>query len=714
MAFAHVGNMGTALSTGNNQSSLVITTTATALVGSLVVVLVAVDNNQTTDGDSTAVSGVVDSAGNTYTRGKEFANGNGTNQTGADVSIWYKILTSQLTSGGTITASFTSATTADASAMTAKNFSVASGSTVAIEGTPGSLANDAASAGSLDVTTSNIACLRVRAIAAESSSTTALTPTAGGWAIFAQAVSGAGTSDTEMGIRGEWIINTATGAASAPTGGAGAVDHASAYVAFREVFTIQKAITTITQAQSASGVAAATGTRTLTGTPQVLGAALVANFSAGGGGPSVTQKVINILQGQSVSGVANAVLTLAAQTGAGLAQIVTVVGNYVVGGPATTQKVITVLQAQAVTLRRATQKTIALSHSIATYFTAEANHFYAITATGMGQSVRVLKSTGHRVTAALSQFVSKTIAVQKVIRVLQAQAVTLRRAMGKLVSLVMGQDVSGVAALNATGTTVTGNGQAQVITKTATFVSGGAAVTQKIITVSQSIYVYFTGEGNLLYEVTGPGQGQTIRLIKSIGHRVIAALGQAVTVVGNFVAGGSGPVVTQKVINVVQAQAITLRRSTMHIIAVAMGQAVTLTRATGKRITLTLGQTVSLLRATNKTIGLSQGGGASLLRQTNKILTIAQGQTVTMRRVVNKVIVAALNQAITIPRAISKIITLTQGQTVSRSSGRLSVINTGHGQLVTVSEVFVVFDPSAIVELHSLPFIMSTGQMSAR
>lgn len=237
MAFAHVGNLGTALSSANNQASLVLTTTATAAAGSLVVVLVAVDNNQTTDGDATQVASVADSAGNSYARGKEFANGQGTAQTGAEVAIFWKLLDTQLASGGTITATFTTASTADASAMTAKNFSVAVGSTVAVEGTPGGLANDAASAGSLNVTTANLACLRVRAIAAESNSTTALTPTAT-WAIFAQAVSGAGTSATEMGIRGEWLISTGTGAASAPTGGAGAVDHASAYVAFREILAL--------------------------------------------------------------------------------------------------------------------------------------------------------------------------------------------------------------------------------------------------------------------------------------------------------------------------------------------------------------------------------------------------------------------------------------------------------------------------------------------
>lgn len=235
MAIASIGTLGTALSTVANQATLVLTTSAAAEAGNFIVLAISVDNMQTTDGDSTAVSGVVDSTGgNVWKRAKGFANGQGTNQTGADISIWYCDVFVTIPSSGTITATFTNATLADASAMSAWEFSKGAGKFIGVEGTPGGLANDAASAGSLNVTTANISCLRFRAIAAESSSTTALTPT-GGWTIITQAVSGAGTSNTEMGVRGEFIISTATGAASAPTGGAGAVDHASAYVAFKEV-----------------------------------------------------------------------------------------------------------------------------------------------------------------------------------------------------------------------------------------------------------------------------------------------------------------------------------------------------------------------------------------------------------------------------------------------------------------------------------------------
>lgn len=258
MTIASVGTLGTALSSGNNQTSLVLTTSAAAEVGNLVILAVAVDNDQTTDGDSTAVSGVVDSSGgNTWIKAKSFANGQGAAQAGADCSIWYTVVRTQIANGGTITASFTSATTADASAMSAWEFTKDPASTISIEGTPGSLANDGANAGALDVTTANIAALRVRAIASESNSSTALTPTAGGWAIITQAISGAGTSATEMGIRGEWRIATGTSFSSAPTGGAGAVDHASVYVAFKEVPTYGSWLTTPGQVVRRAGLAAA-------------------------------------------------------------------------------------------------------------------------------------------------------------------------------------------------------------------------------------------------------------------------------------------------------------------------------------------------------------------------------------------------------------------------------------------------------------------------
>ena len=231
MAFGSVAALGTAFSTANNQVSLVLTTAGIVDVGRLVVLIIAVDNAQTTTGDSTAVSGVTSSVANIWVRAVGFANApGGVAQAGADISIWYSKITTEIPAGGTITATFANAALADASAMTGVRVVVPS--EVDIEAT-NTRADTAAVMGSLDATTANIECFRVRAIASESSANAFLTQTSG-WTRFAVVISGAGTSDTEMGCRGEYITSTGTNGASAPSGGAGVCDHASAYVAFKE------------------------------------------------------------------------------------------------------------------------------------------------------------------------------------------------------------------------------------------------------------------------------------------------------------------------------------------------------------------------------------------------------------------------------------------------------------------------------------------------
>src|SRR5262245_11746514 len=231
MAFAHVGDIGTALSTVGSQTSLVMTTSATLEAGNVCVLIIAVDNVSGSDGDDAAVASVADSASNIWTKAIQFANAQTGQGAGACSSIWFTRARTQLNSGGTITATFTGSSIG-ASGMSAKEYTMSASKRLALVAT-NTLANDGAAAGSLNATTPNVSCLRVRGIASESNSTTVLTNTAS-WAIFTQAISGAGTSATEMGVRGEWIISTGTGSASAPTAGAGAVDNASTYAAFIE------------------------------------------------------------------------------------------------------------------------------------------------------------------------------------------------------------------------------------------------------------------------------------------------------------------------------------------------------------------------------------------------------------------------------------------------------------------------------------------------
>jgi hypothetical protein len=231
MAFASVGTGGTTPNTGNNQatsSHTVATNNLTA--GRLGVLLIAVQNSATGDGDQSSVNTMTDSAGNTWTKGVEYQNGQGTAQTGAVCSIWYCQAINNLNTGGTISWNFGANTTQrDESCSSLWIFSV--GGTVAVEGTPGGRADDAADAAALDVTTTNIECLRIRGIGAELNSATQMTATAS-WTLFTNNRS-ANTAAAQA-IYGEHIISTGTGASSNPTLPA-TCDNASAYIAFREV-----------------------------------------------------------------------------------------------------------------------------------------------------------------------------------------------------------------------------------------------------------------------------------------------------------------------------------------------------------------------------------------------------------------------------------------------------------------------------------------------
>jgi hypothetical protein len=235
-ALAEISGGTASADTSANQSSTSITPDQTYSAGTTACILViAVDNNQTTDGDEVAVTGVTDDAtapGNVWVKAREFTNGQGSSQAGATVSVWFSNISVAIGTGNSITAAFSNNTSRDKSAMSLKCYSYASGSSIRPDFS-NELANDGADPGSLNTSTTNLSHIRLRAIASESNSSTALTVTAGGWAAISQAVSSGGGSASNMGVRGEWKISTATGDASDPT--LFNADHASVYVAFEEI-----------------------------------------------------------------------------------------------------------------------------------------------------------------------------------------------------------------------------------------------------------------------------------------------------------------------------------------------------------------------------------------------------------------------------------------------------------------------------------------------
>lgn len=268
-------NIGAGGSKTVDQSSVALTTTADALAGDLVVLVVGVDNNAAGGGDEGAVSSITDSAGgNTWLKLKEHSP-NLSAQAGTVCSVWYSILANTISSGGSITANFTNASSRDASAILATKWTPSSGNTFQQEGTNNSSTNSASTTpGSLNFTTSNIECLRIRAWSFEGD-------TAGGeWTAtiksnslnWQQGSTGAGTTggtgSTNQRACMEYFWSTGTGDASNP--GVGTIisgsDYASVYVAFKEVASGTSYNDTLsesaTAAESVTGLLTGTASRT--------------------------------------------------------------------------------------------------------------------------------------------------------------------------------------------------------------------------------------------------------------------------------------------------------------------------------------------------------------------------------------------------------------------------------------------------------------------
>lgn len=225
------GNSSTA-----NQASIAMAVTNTMPRGEFVAIVIALDNNQTTDGDEGAVTSMTDTQGNTWEKAVEFTNGQGSAQAGATVSIWYSLLIVAALSSGvdTITANLSNSASRDKTAWTSRRFNFGGGDDGLILSIPhtNTVANDAADPGQL-TSTSSVDDLLVRGIASESSSTTALTPTSssGTWTAWTQAVTSGGGSAANMGVRAEHLSADLTNRNSDPT--LFSADHASALAVFR-------------------------------------------------------------------------------------------------------------------------------------------------------------------------------------------------------------------------------------------------------------------------------------------------------------------------------------------------------------------------------------------------------------------------------------------------------------------------------------------------
>ncbi|MGH7165862.1 MAG: DUF2341 domain-containing protein, partial [Nitrospiraceae bacterium] len=238
-AFANVGsfcatNHKTSSSTWTSASTPALITTAQLDAGNLGVIVLSTDNLVTTDGNTTTHVTITDAAGNTWTKAREFTNGQVTAALGATVSVWYTRARENLASGAGLTVTLSGAITAKA--VTCWEFTFGAGNAISVAG--GNDAAEDADTNWVGVTVGSLASaeyLWVRGGAQEMNDATQWTGTAG-FTNFTSTNTTGGTNHTNMAVRGEFRIATATTQTSDPTNTlATASDLASTMVAFREI-----------------------------------------------------------------------------------------------------------------------------------------------------------------------------------------------------------------------------------------------------------------------------------------------------------------------------------------------------------------------------------------------------------------------------------------------------------------------------------------------
>lgn len=231
------GDSGHGGSKTANQASTTVTSDGSGFqLGNIVVLIVAVDNNQTTDGDEGAVSSVTDSVGNTWTKIVEFCNGQGAAQGGATVSVWWTQVT---VAGASVvtTVNFTNAASRDASGIVSRQFTPAAGSTAVVAQTPVQIAVDGADPASMTISSlASQEYLFVQALAGEGPSDDAYTdPT--NYTAFTGLAAGTtgGGAASNMHAKGWFRILSGTGDTADATSTTADRDYAQVYFALKEV-----------------------------------------------------------------------------------------------------------------------------------------------------------------------------------------------------------------------------------------------------------------------------------------------------------------------------------------------------------------------------------------------------------------------------------------------------------------------------------------------
>jgi hypothetical protein len=237
-----VGGLGSETS-----SSSFAFTGINASQGSAIIVCIACDNNGTTDGDLSEVTSVSDDAGNpSYTKIKEWTNGQGAAAGGATVAAYYCVVRAILNNSNTITVQFANAIAAKCAQV--YTVSPNSGNLVSVAGSVQTEVQDNADAGSLTISgLTNKQYLFLRVIASETDGYGITTATTGYLSLASRSGSG-GSEKIHISCSSEYRILIGTGDSSNPTLSDTTVDLASIYFALEEIFTPVARVKIIAQA----------------------------------------------------------------------------------------------------------------------------------------------------------------------------------------------------------------------------------------------------------------------------------------------------------------------------------------------------------------------------------------------------------------------------------------------------------------------------------
>ncbi|HSA92500.1 MAG TPA: hypothetical protein VLE48_05765 [Terriglobales bacterium] len=229
-SWASAGSLGSNQAKSAGTSNLTITTTAAAEANNVIVCALAADNLDTADAETTHWS-VSDSASNTYTRATEFENAQGSAGGGANASIFFSKVATQLNSGGTIT--FTSDSSVTAKAASCWEFTITSTNVVSVAG-KSTLPTDGADPAAISLgSLSAQEYLWVHALAGEGPDTDAYTWDADYTQLTANGTTGASAA-SNMHVRSGIRIFTGTTDSVDVTSDTSDRDYAQVLVALKE------------------------------------------------------------------------------------------------------------------------------------------------------------------------------------------------------------------------------------------------------------------------------------------------------------------------------------------------------------------------------------------------------------------------------------------------------------------------------------------------